>query len=536
MMRLDTFTTTLLALIPCALSQDSSFSNSYKPLPTLHATGSTKQSVFHINATFGSPPQYEMLRVDTGQPYLWVLNGNTFDTCEEEAEIESSLSVHSSSEASQSTAASYYNPCISSGVYYIEDSPHAIDYNDWQRETFLNKIYVNGSVVQDVMSIDDLITYNSSNETLVFESVDFLNANITDVRAGALGLAGPIANELTGYNIYFLEMLKGEGLIETASYSYFAKDDTTLEVVFGGVNPNHFDNQLVGFDNIPYYDGKNLFYNYPIVPLTSMSVKNEDGGSALLFDETLEFPVLLDSRSVFTLLPLNTVINLAIQLNAYYSADDRSWLVKCSVGNLNAKISFQFGNLTVDVPVANMLREINSDSDPVVFDDGEKACLLGVIPLSAYGYSVLGANVLRSLYFAIDNESNKIALAQANNVDWNSMKNSDSITTSFTTTDLPLESSIIQSGTIPFAVNNNVTAGMTFSFISEFSATTRIPPEVSARITSGVIYTGRTTNATSSSFSSSTNAAPIFMPFDWSSMTHYSLLGSLTLIFFGFVL
>ncbi|KAH3666420.1 hypothetical protein WICMUC_005688 [Wickerhamomyces mucosus] len=468
---------------------------STKLFPTFHATG-TDGFVYQVDVGFGTLSQEISLRVDIAQPYIWALDGDYYPSCS---------SVQNSTK------------CQSNGAYYVEDSPGGLVVSsETGNYTFLDLIQVNGSTVQENLltfgnlshkdyyynDFDDYYNPNIKTELNSFNLSDvrFIDANHSNIKIGALGLAGPDSDDDYSENDNFIELLKSEKFINSSSYSIYPKDDYKLDIILGAVNQSLYFEPLVKFDKLPYLDqlqsnGKDAIrYNYPIAPLTNMYITNKAGSKASVFsNQNQTVPVLLDSRAIFSFLPSDVIVNLAIQLNAYYSSSDSLWFVKCSVGNLGAALGFQFGNVTVNVPISNFIYPLytDDDSEAVTFDDGEPACGWTVAPNSNLGYSILGTNVLQAMYLVVDNEADDIAIAQANNYYYSQLNNTHLSLSPITTT-AAYDSSVILSGNIPFTTANNITdTKVTFSSVSAASdQSTVYQGGATAIYSSGQIFTG----------------------------------------------
>lgn len=471
----------LINSVTASSSSSEESTSATKSLPSVFATLTNNGISYAVKAEFGSDNQSINLRVDIAQPYVWVVSSSLEASCNDPGN----------------------STCVGNGSYNITSTNSSYDLGYEQDFTFLNGIEINGSLVQDNVKI---LNYNGSDDINV-SLLDFINVNESSIGVGAFGLAGSISGETLSSltNGTFLQTLVNQGEIPSNSYSFFAQNNKHLELTFGGLNPNHFIDDLVLFKNVPFIDSdsQQLYYNFPIIPLTQINVVASSGSSVILSSD--DYPVLFDSRFTYSLLPFETIISLAIQLNAYYSSVDNLWLLKCSTGDLGATLAFQFANLTIQVPVSNFLKNLlEDDGTQIVFEDGDSACILTVLPDNTYGYSILGTNFLRSVFLAVDNDNQQLALAQAyNDFYLNQTEFSNSNYTTRTSTTIEYTESLIQSSTIPYAVPNNITdyTIFTFSVNSDQSAST-IPEDITASVTDGTIYTGRGASTTDSNTAS----------------------------------
>ena len=104
-----------------------STSSIWKPFPTLDI-GTINDGVYYVNVTIGSPPQQEMLRIDTSQPFVWVLSGADDKQCNR---LDSG--------------------CLSGNRFYPEESTtgESATNSTIYSLNFLDTFRVNGSIVVD---------------------------------------------------------------------------------------------------------------------------------------------------------------------------------------------------------------------------------------------------------------------------------------------------------------------------------------------------------------------------------------------------
>jgi hypothetical protein len=431
------------------------------------------------------------LRVDIAEPNFWVLNQTAFPQCSANETYYTTTTTATVSGTVTSLETTSYQ-CESYGAYNVSAAPSSSPTDELFDSVLIDYVTINGTVV-----VDDVVLFNQDNQYLTLKNFTFIDVNESNVVVGALGLGTPLYGAL---DTNVLNHLVEAGYINSPGYSMATEDKYSGQIVLGGVDTSLYTGPLVEFDNIPYqYSNEDIRYTYPIVPLSGITVNNDKGTSVWITSVGTVVPALLDSRTTYLYLPYADVVSLSVQLNAFLSSDSQNWFVKCSIGDVNGSVSFKFGNLTIDVPISELIKPIyDTNGTSVTFEDGSKACILTVLPDNSYGYSVLGTPVINALFIAVDNAGHKIALAQANNSNYKSLK---SISTSTTTmsnsssTSLPLSSSEIRPGYIPFAVTNNITDDLTFSYYFQTKSDSAL--ELTAVFTSGQIYTGRASNSTS---------------------------------------
>lgn len=471
---------------------------------------SNDEVVWYVDVIVGG--QDQSLRVDIVQPNLWVLDGEVFPACSDVAASIITTTLEATSTFSEQVVYETV-PCHTLGAYNLSDSEKGVAMNEQYGETFIDYVSLNGSLVEDSFTLVNVFGNNSaiSKQEIGIQTMSFLNVNQTNVVVGGFGLGTP--SDADSYlQDSILQKLVDQEVISYMGYSMASVDNQTGRVVFGAVDTELYTGPLVQFDNIGYALSANVItHQYPIVPLSGMTVNNDKGVSAWLTDVGSTIPVLLDTRTTFLYLPYAYVVSVAIQLNGFYSDTLEQWFVKCSVGDVNASIGFKFGNLTVDVPVDQLIRQISdTNGTDVSFEDGTAACMLAMLPDNYYGYSVLGTPFTNSVFLAVDNEGQKVAMAQADNESYKAHKGTQdpaysdyntSSTASQTSTDN--SASQIRSGYIPFAVTNNITDTLTLSYLYQTAGTAF---KQTALYTSGQLFTGRALNSTTNSFKSTSSA------------------------------
>lgn len=467
------------------------------PFPTIEMF-SDDGYFWYVLVDVGDQPS--RLLVDITEPNFWVLNSTAFPSCSgTTVEYTQTLTLGSDTLTSTETAVyvtatgsqlSTAQDCQYMGAYSPAASNSSIQSYESYNGTNIDNEERAGSLVQDNVTIHNFM----SNSTVPLGVVEFIDVNETSADLGSLGLAGV---DTTVPNANLLQQLTQNGLLNSSAYSFAPASNATGRIILGGVDTALFDGPLVAYDTIPFaYSETDIRHLYPIVPFTGMAVRNARGNTVWV-SEAGTVPVLLDSGTPFLYLPYSTVVSLAVQLNAFYWEPQGQWFLKCSTADVGASVKFQFGNLTVDVPLDQLVQPIyDVNNTQVTFEDGSASCILLVLPDNYLGYSVLGSPFLNSLYLAVDNEGQRIAMAQANKATGQSV---NTTTTSLKTsngtssTSLPYASSEISSGYIPFAVSNNITDLLTMS-VNVQSLSPSVA--VTAVYTSGQIYTGRVENST----------------------------------------
>lgn len=485
-----------------SLTQNSADNSILKFLLTIPGDDSYYNAVVTAQGT-----AYDV-RVDIVQADVWLMDGQHIQPCDDYVTWES-LQTELLLPLSYTADNTVYNGeiCAYGGVYTTPTGssgdptaptaqPTPTKANIFNGEHFLvpypNLITARGEFATDNFSVAD-----TSNENVLLSDFTFLLVNDTNVYYGGLGLAGnPVG-------LGFLDTLRLYNLIKSSSYSLFFGTENTGELLPGVVDTSYFLGDFYQFDILPYTGLiSNSAIKLPILSLDDISIENRDGKLVLLTLPLGPLAVLLDLRSYFSYLPLNTVVNLALQTNAYYSSDADRWIVECDViANSSASMLFSFGDLEVKIPLTEFMFSSDVANGSLTFSNGAKACFLNVMPDSSVGFSSLGLPFVTQIYLAVDNDGGKVALANANknllvkSQDYLfSQSPSDLKTKSHTLgtgTPSSIASSIayIESGHIPFATSGNISTTVTLSR-SIASGPDSIPARFSATfINSGEVFT-----------------------------------------------
>ena len=338
--------------------------------------------------------------------------------------------------------------------------------------------FVNGNFLLDTIS----------NGTVELGSVQYLLANDTNAYQGAFGVAGP------SWSGGVLDTLKTAGRIAGNGYSaYFFTEDSSMSkggyLLLGSVDKALYTGDFYAFPSIPHEGWGDALGIYPIVQLDSVELKNVETSELATLYDSGSVGVIMDPTVIYLYLPREMIINLALQTNAYYNPDFDAWIVNCSaVSNIDAEINFNFGPLTIDVPLLAVVESTAWDN--LTFPDGQKACVFNILPLESLGYAAFGASFLQNLYLAMDNEGGKVGLANAN-TDFNTVSGTRTTSSSNTTT-----VGHISSGSIPFATNALVSSDLTFTFGTYNFLVLYLDPGLLTNvvISSGHVYISHTTH------------------------------------------
>ncbi|EGW30044.1 uncharacterized protein SPAPADRAFT_63658 [Spathaspora passalidarum NRRL Y-27907] len=523
--------------IPANLTQEGSGENS---LFKLMLTMPTDDNYYNVRMNLGNEnDQLVELRVDIAQPEMWVMNADEFLDCSYLSEWWSSeepnLSTNTASEPGSLTTLKEYTAtnCGKNGLYTpspLSDQPTPTGSSNIQNGDAFVLPYMNLIDASGVWNTDNVSFNLTTGDSVKLTDVTFVNVNDTNMYSGGLGLAGSTRG--TG----FLNTLVDMGIINSPGYSLWFDQNRTWQgslgqLIPGAVSTKYFTGKLISYNMLkqsgtrfPSQDAAAnedlVSLNLPIVLVSDVQVENDDTGKKLSIQSTPGgFPVLLDTRLYYSYLPLDVIVNLAVQTNAYYSNDVDRWIVECDViRNSSASMNFLFGDLTVKVPLSEFITDAEDDGRLLYFDGGQAACFLALSPTSNTGYNSLGLPFLRHIYLAVDNEGQTLAMANTNpflNIDRNAMvqnvtEGNDSVfsqaekdsanTSSSRKSDNSNESiGMIKSGSIPFASpmsNQKTDVVLSFTSVDTSSghpANLDIPARLSgAVVINGSIYVTRT--------------------------------------------
>ncbi|CEP62325.1 putative aspartic endopeptidase LALA0_S05e03070g [Lachancea lanzarotensis] len=492
--------------------------------------------LYYVNASVGTPEQFQMLRLDVAQPYTWFLSQQLKNSRLADDETDTQASTFYSSDNS-STAHPLFGSQIRSYDLIDRISFNATAYMDTVQLLAMNSLPASSSET----SSNSSVAWRSNSSSLWFQNYAFFDATeVTyNLTQGALGLGGKINHpgsplDSSQYNesFFFLDQMLNNDLISAASYSLWLGADTADplgsltdslnncgKIILGGVDRSLYTGDFVKFDTVPYLekDSGASSRGYPIIPLNKVSVRSESGQVLNMTSDHFLEPVLLDSRYRYNYLPLSLIVQIAMQSNAYYVESLDRWLLACDVASLNASILFQFGNLIINVPLRDLMGPTYdfATNGSLHFSNSQPACELRLLPKTDIGLSILGGPFLKNVYMAAELDSYQIALAQASTL----LRTTTSTTTVKSSTSSHATSSAqsangsgqspfehraalstdnpsaIKSGTIPFATTNNYSSYDTLvlyastaqpvddnTLINQFTATIS---------SDGVIFTGR---------------------------------------------
>lgn len=268
-----------------------------------------------------------------------------------------------------------------------------------------------------------------SSTVVVLNDTKFIFANASDVSTGGLGV-GQGGVGTADFN--FLSGFVRGGLISSNSYSLALdpSDQMSPRLYLGGITTERFTGNLYNFPFVPVVDESRSIITsnngstdtLPVVPISGYGVTSNSTGKSLTFSQSYDDmmnqgwypkPALLDSRTLYNYIPYSTLIQVAVELNAYYAASMASWLVDCNVAQ-SGTFDIYIGNTAISVNISSIIYPAADGNDTnLFFMNGHEACVLALLPDYILGYSVLGTPFLKHAYLAVDNDGKQLALAKA---------------------------------------------------------------------------------------------------------------------------
>ena len=483
--------------------------------------GIDQGNLWYVNTSITG--QEQQLRLDIAQPYVWVVDEATNPNFKA-----------STYDVNESNIYPYSNDYVYNMSF--------IDYIDFNASAYISNLTLEDSYSGPIGNMkvnEDGVTANTMGFFVAYDSYNLM---------GSLGIGGKINNtnwqETEIASNYFndsflvLDSLKDQGTISSAGYSLWLAGDSGNEVdltqyetnsssyVFSNfsvgslmldyVNSTLYTGDLVKFESIPYYEvydeGQSFTSNgYPIFPLSGAILIANDSETANLTLTDDITPILFDSRYTSSYLPIDIIQQIAIQTNAYYVSSLESWYVTCDLGNINAHIEFLFGQLSIEVPLKSFIvnaymTNSSGEKTELYFTSytGEKipACILKMKPSSLIGLSILGQTFLKYAYLAADLETNEFAIAQAADINGNSLN-----------TETKVKRDSIVETTVHLMEKRETSSTTDSSSISstdsstDSSATTTISSTSSQSSSTSSVSTTTSTSTSSSSASSSSSSS-----------------------------
>ncbi|KEF63708.1 uncharacterized protein A1O9_01686 [Exophiala aquamarina CBS 119918] len=346
---------------------------------TVEAALDNELTLYYAKISLGTPKQSFRVQLDTGSSDLWVNEANS-TYCESSEDV---------------CEGGTYDR-TSSSTYNFVNADFDVTYED-------------GSAASGIYATDTLYFGDVS-----LDSFQFGIGQTSTADNNVLGI-GYMANEGEDRTIgstyaNLPQALVDVGKISTSAYSLWLNDldANTGEILFGGVDQDKYLGELTTLPVLKSDGG----YRELAVALTGISVY----GANLSSSSSLPIGAVLDSGTTLSYLPDSLVEEIYSQMDATYSSSAGYAYVTCNGGTSgsNDTVDFTFSGKTIKVPFDELIlgAATSSDGQPLSFENGEEACILGIAPLGSSSTSILGDTFLRSAYVVYDLTNNEISLAQ----------------------------------------------------------------------------------------------------------------------------
>ncbi|KAF5683520.1 aspergillopepsin [Fusarium denticulatum] len=324
--------------------------------------------LYWANFTIGNPPQKLSAEIDTGSADLLVLT-NKVETCKE-----------------QDCQGGIFNP-EKSDTFEWGDEQVSNSFGSGQswKGNYANDTFTLGSITLDSFQFVGVTEYNATNSNII---------SVFGVGIDSL------ENAHTKYpNLPYA--LANAGEINTPAFSLWLNNETHGEFLFGGVNKAKYTGPLVTYP----VAGDNTFdlRDRALVVLTGFGTTSDGKTSELDFKAR---PVLLDSGTVQSRLSLNMTMHLIKTMKV--SLDEHLGAVAPCNTSSKETLDFMFGDLTLNIPLANFLAKTPVKSGV----DGVEYCKIVYYEDSTS--IILADDFLRGAYVVYDWGNMEISLAQYN--------------------------------------------------------------------------------------------------------------------------
>lgn len=343
---------------------------------------------------------------------VWTPSLTTTDPYSYDSTLSYSAYLYSWSDSySTSSSLNTPNSCTNLGSYATDFS------GSWEAKSPEEEFsiqYMDGTGAYGLWGWDDVL-FGSTNLT----SVQLAVVNSTSSLFGVLGIGlteGETTNVVSFYSSarkYQYPNLPKEmvlqGQIPKRAYSLYLNSNDLLlgEILFGGVDHAKYSGPLVTVPMVNIFEESSVNPRRMDIILSGLDIY--DGKDRLVVSAKKKFPVILDSGTTFTYLPIAFVKKIVKIMKGVETYSDLGvYIVDCSYRDKDSNFTatFDFLGQSIKVPLRDM----------VFADDGD--CKLGILGLtwrslgSYPKYGVLGDNFIRNAYVVYDLDNSEISLAQ----------------------------------------------------------------------------------------------------------------------------
>lgn len=366
---------------------------------------------YYASVTVGTPPQPQVLVIDTGSSDIWVVASDA-DLC-----------------TSSRLQEEYGDSC--SDTY---DSSKSSTYKLVSSEGF-DISYLDGTG-----SSGDYITDTFDIGGASIKALQMGSATQTVRGTGIMGIS--YSASVSTLDVYpnLIDQFQAQGLISTKAYSLYLNDfrSESGSILFGGVDADKFIGNLSTMP-IVQTSSQNGTGGYTVlaVALNSMTASTGSDKNPVDFPSSQPLPAILDSGTTLSYLPSDIATSLFDAIGAY--TDDLVTgytFIDCN-GPSDLSVTLQLGKgATIVLPASQIVLDVFAGMQSQIPSNVpfSNACLFGfqdigsasssslsavaaaniVAATSGGSFALLGDTFLRSTYAVYDLTNNEIALAQSN--------------------------------------------------------------------------------------------------------------------------
>ncbi|KAL6451755.1 SAP10 Candidapepsin-10 [Candida maltosa Xu316] len=315
------------------------------------------KSLYITSLAIGSNKDPISVSIDTGSADLWVMGSDVtcFDTSE----------LHVDGAPSLPEIFDDINPdysCTANGTF---DTANSTTFKSTDDNFVIG--YTDGSAAIGKWGIDSVQFGNSTINELRLGI-----ASQSSVSDGILGIGIP-----DGYDNFPIQ-LKNQKLIDKVAYSVYLNSSDAIggTVLFGAIDHAKYEGALT------------------TVPLTSDTLL-----SVNVTYENVNYSVILDTGSTFSIFPDTWINDFGTLLNGTYDDNEEVYRIDCD--SRDDFFEFEIGNASFAIPVEDFIVE-NDD-----------VCYLAIMGNSVIGGDgiLFGGDILRSIYLVYDLEDRTISVA-----------------------------------------------------------------------------------------------------------------------------
>ena len=298
-------------------------------------------------------------------------------------------------------------PCSVSGTYDANASSTYHYINSGFSISYADTTGASGDYVSDVLHIGG-VSVNPLQFGVGYTSNS--SEGVMGIGYPSLEVAVQVQNDPTYPNLP--QAMANQGLIQSPAYSLWLDDlnSATGSILFGGVDTDKYIGSLA---TLPIVKEQGVYVEM-IVALTGISLSANNVNTTIT---SKSYPVLLDSGSTLSYLPVSVAAKLYTELGVEFSQRYSAPFCQCSLANTSTTINFSFGGKIITVPMSEMV--LSADGTTVQSSTGQTLdCIFGIFAESGQGGSgtayTLGDTFIRSAYIVYDLANNEISLATTN--------------------------------------------------------------------------------------------------------------------------